>query len=210
MLLDVLVISIIIAFLRGGKLGNLAKIEFNKIVLIIIPFIIQYILVKGGERGVNFFEGWGIYMHILSYLILLTGIWYNRHIKEIGIFGVGIVLNFLVILLNKGQMPVCLEALEKVKMQDMLPLLESKSYVIHTIMDAKTKLKFLADIIPLPPPYPNPRVLSIGDVIMAVGVFLLIQNYMVGEIRLFKFFQRRKKANGNKVIVRKNEGNRCI
>lgn len=210
MLLDVLIISLVIAFLRGGKLGNLAKINFNNIALIIIPFIIQYVLVVGGERGVDFFARWGAYLHIISYSILLTGIWYNRHIEGIGIFGAGIMLNFLVILANKGQMPVSLLALERVGMQDMLPLLERQSYVIHSIMSPESKLKFLADVIPLPPPYPKPRVLSIGDLIMAVGAFLFVQNYMVRKIYLFKIFSRRRKSDGDRVTIGKDEKNRRI
>ncbi|RLE14857.1 hypothetical protein DRJ04_01545 [Candidatus Aerophobetes bacterium] len=208
MLLDVLVISLIIAFLRGGKLIKLAKMELHKIELIIIPFVLQYILVVGGERGISWFGQWGIYLHLFSYIILLAGIWYNRHIKEMEIFGVGILLNFLVIAVNKGQMPVLVEALKKVGMEDMLPLLQSKNYVVHTVAGPQTRLNFLADIIPLPPPYPRPRVLSIGDIVMGAGIFLLIQNYMVGA-DLFKI-KKRRKCNGDEGTTGKNEENRCI
>ncbi|MCD6574886.1 DUF5317 domain-containing protein [Candidatus Aerophobetes bacterium] len=177
MLLDVLVFSLIIAFLRKGKLSRLAEIKFRRIELIIVPFVLQYVLVLAGEKGVSWFEGWGNYLYLISYTLLLIGIWGNRHIKEMRVFGIGVLLNFLVIAVNKGKMPVSLEALKKAGMQDMLPLLKSKTYVVHTILTANTKLKFLADIIPLPPPYPRARVVSVGDIVMGVGIFLLIQNY---------------------------------
>lgn len=206
MLFDVLIISFIVALLRGGRIGRLAKINFNKIGLIIIPFILQYLLVEAGKREVGWFEEWGIYVHFLSYVILLIGIWYNRQIKEMSIFGVGILLNFLVIAANKGQMPVSLEALERVGMQDMLPLLQSKAYTIHTALAPGTRLKFLADVIPLPPPYPRPRVISVGDMVMGLGIFLLVHNYMVGKPAWFKLSKRRK-DNADKVFTGKDGKN---
>ncbi len=178
-LLDVLIISIIVALLRGGKFRELTKIEFKRLEFIIIPFIFQYILVLAGEREIEWFSKWGSYLHLFSYVFLLIGIWYNKHIKAISIFGTGILINFIAILANKGQMPVSLWALKKAGMLNFLPLLTSKNYTIHTLLTSESKLKFLADIIPLPPPYPRPKVVSVGDVIMAVGVFFLIQRYMV-------------------------------
>lgn len=191
MLLDVLIISLIIAFLRGGKFKRLAEIDLRRIELIVISFVIQYIIVKAGESGATWIQKWGVYLYVSSYILLLLSIWYNRHIKEMLIFGVGIFINFVVIVANGGHMPVSLVALQKAGMAYMLPLLQSKSYIIHTLMDSQTKLKLLADVIPLPSPYPRPRVLSIGDVIMGIGVFFLIQNYMT-EKGLFKKLLEKK------------------
>ena len=83
-------------------------------------------------------------------------------------------------------MPVSISALNRAGMMDVLPLLKSKTYVLHSLLNEGTKLKFLTDIIPLPSPYPRPRVLSVGDIIMAIGIFLLIQCSMV----------KRRKAKG--------------
>ena len=105
-------------------------------------------------------------------------------------------------------MPVSLEALKKAGMAYLLPLLQSKTYIIHTLMNPKTRLKFLADIIPLPPPYPRPRVLSVGDIIMGIGVFFLIQNYMT-EKGLFKNFWRRKDDRYG-FLAKKDERERSI
>ena len=192
MLLDVLIISLIIAFLRRGKFKRLAEIDLRRIELIIISFSIQYVLVRAGESGANWVEKWGVYLYVFSYILLLLSIWYNRHIREMLIFGGGIFINFVVIIFNGGHMPVSLLALKRARMEYVLPLLQSKSYIIHTLMDSKTRLKFLADVIPLPPPYPRPKVLSVGDVIMGIGVFFLIQNYMTDKGLLKNFWRREK------------------
>ena len=179
MLVDVFFFSLAVALIRKGKLGRLADLPLKRIELIILGFLIQFSLVFLGQRDLPLLVKWGAYLHILSYLLLLVSMWYNRHIGEMKIIGLGILINFIVILANGGQMPVSVDALVKAHLEDFLPLLGSKTYVIHTILEENTQLKFLADVIPLPPPYPRPRVLSIGDIIMAVGLFMLIQRGMV-------------------------------
>ncbi len=179
MLLDVMLISLVIGLLRGGKVRWLADLPFKKVGLVIAAFSIQYMLVFWGERGSNLFSNFGIYLHIFSYLLLLVAIWYSRNIRGMKIIGLGVLVNFIVILFNGGRMPVSVDALVKAGLADTLPLLKSKAYAIHTILTQNTRLKLLCDVIVLPPPYPRPRVLNIGDIIMAIGVFILIQYGMI-------------------------------
>ena len=179
MLLDVMVYSLIIGLLRRGKLEGLADLPIKKVGLIISAFLIQFILVFFGERDFQLFSKIGVYLHIFSYILLLIALWYSREIKGMKILAVGVVINFIAVLANGGQMPVSAKALLKANMNDMLPLLNSRSYVVHTLLTEKSHLKFLADIIPLPPPYPRPRVLSIGDIVMSIGLFILIQRSML-------------------------------
>lgn len=182
MLLDIFFFSLAVALIRKGKLRRLADLPLKRTELIILGFLIQFGLVFLGQKGFSLLLKWGAYLHILSYLLLLVAMWYNRHIREMRIIGLGILINFIVILANGGQMPVSVDALLRAHLEDFLHLLSSKTYVIHTILGENTQLKFLADVIPLPPPYPRPRVLSIGDIIMAVGLFILIQRSMVQRV----------------------------
>jgi len=48
----------------------------------------------------------------------------------------------------------------------------------HMLLTAETKLWFLADIIPLPVPF-LARVISIGDILIYVGIFYFIQKKML-------------------------------
>jgi len=179
MLIDALIVSLIVGFLRGGKFTNLANLSLRKIGWVVSAFLIQYILVYGGERSWKIFINWGVYLHILSYLLVLLAIWYNREIRGMKIIGTGVLVNFFVILANDGKMPVSVSALSWARLTKMLLLLENKAYVLHTILTEESRLKFLADVIPLPPPYPRPRVMSGGDIIMAIGLFILIQHSML-------------------------------
>ncbi|MBC7190428.1 DUF5317 domain-containing protein, partial [Candidatus Aerophobetes bacterium] len=120
MLIDALIISIVVALLRKGKMERLVNVDFKKIPLIIFAFVLQYFLIVAGERGIEWFEMWGAYLHITSYLLLFLGIFLNRHIKGMSVFGIGILLNFVVIIANGGAMPVSPVALKKVGMEDLL------------------------------------------------------------------------------------------
>jgi len=57
--------------------------------------------------------------------------------------------------------------------------LKEGSHVTNTLITEKTLFKFLADVIPLSPPFPDPSVISAGDFLLFYGVFSLIQNAMV-------------------------------
>ena len=76
-------------------------------------------------------------------------------------------------------MPVLLSSLYKVGLNDFALILKEGSYVTHTLITEKTLFRFLADVIPLSPPFPDPSVVSVGDFLMFYGVFSLIQNAML-------------------------------
>jgi len=72
-----------------------------------------------------------------------------------------------------------LSSLYKAGLNDFALILKEGTYVTHTLITEKTLFKFLADVIPLSPPFPDPSVVSVGDFLMFYGVFSLIQNAMV-------------------------------
>ena len=176
----IMIVSLTIGLWRGGRLSELAGlVSLKKWELILTAFLIQCVLAILGEKGLTFLIWAGPPLHILSYVLLLIVIWYNRPIKGFPLIGVGIFLNFVVILANGGHMPVWVEGVIQAKLEGIIPLLQSKTYVLHSALTEQTRLKFLADIIVLPPPYPRPKVLSPGDIIMAAGLFILIQQWML-------------------------------
>jgi len=179
MLVDVIVLAIIVGIIRGGNILNLAKLPLKNLNLIFLSFVIRYIpfYLKGDLH--LFAVKYNIFFVVISYGLMLYVLFSNFHLKPMLICFLGIFLNAMVILANKGKMPVSLKALEMAKLNDLLPLLFSEDYLYHTAVNAWTKLIILGDIIPLPPPYPRPRVVSIGDILLGIGVFWLIQMGML-------------------------------
>jgi hypothetical protein len=64
-------------------------------------------------------------------------------------------------------------------MIDQLKVLEEDIAITHTLMTNSTKFKFLSDIIPVK--YFLPKVISIGDIALSVGIFLMIQKFMTSK-----------------------------
>lgn len=175
----IIIISIIIGLLRNGKLSSLSEISLKKIELIVLACLIQGGLIFLGSKNIKFVLDYSSYMIIFSYIVLLLAVWYNKDLKGIKIITLGIIFNFIVIVVNGGHMPVLLSSLYEAGLDDFALILKEGTYVTHTLVTEKTLFRFLADVIPLPPPFPDPSVVSVGDFLMFYGVFSLIQNAMV-------------------------------
>jgi hypothetical protein len=175
----IIIISIIIGLLRNGKLSSLSQISLKRIELIVLACLIQGGIIFLGSRNIKFVLGYSSYMIIFSYIVLLLAVWYNKKLEGIKIITLGIIFNFIVIVTNGGHMPVLLSSLYKAGLNDFALVLKEGSYITHTLITDKTLFGFLADVIPLSPPFPDPSVVSVGDFLIFYGVFSLIQNAMV-------------------------------
>ncbi len=99
----------------------------------------------------------------------------NRNAPGMWIAGIGILMNFLVIAVNRG-MPV-LPASVEIAGGDPALVTSGK----HVVLDSSTHLAFLGDIIPLPG-----AVISLGDVFLAIGLGLFVEEQMRRRPRLFR------------------------
>ncbi|MEW6228713.1 MAG: DUF5317 domain-containing protein, partial [Bacillota bacterium] len=84
-----------------------------------------------------------------------------------------------VILANSMRMPVSTDALAAAGMSQQVAAIEAGRVLTYRLMDSTTRLRLLGDIIPVSSPYPVHRVVSMGDLVMALGVFLLVQREML-------------------------------
>jgi len=175
----IIIISIIIGLLRNGKLSSLSQISLKRMELIVLACLIQAGLIFLGSKKVKFVLDYSSYMIIFSYIVLLLAVWYNKKLEGIKIIALGIIFNFIVIVANGGHMPVLLNSLYKAGLNDFALVLKEGIYVTHTVITEKILFRFLADVIPLSPPFPDPSVVSAGDFLMFYGVFSLIQNAML-------------------------------
>jgi len=177
--LYIIIISIIIGLLRNGKLSSLSQISLKKIELIVLACLIQAGLIFLGSRETKFVLDFSSSMIIFSYIVLLLAVWHNKELKGMNFIALGIIFNFVVIIANGGHMPVLLSSLYKAGLDDFALVLKEGTYVTHILITEKTLFRFLADVIPLSPPFPDPSVVSAGDFLMFYGVFSLIQNAML-------------------------------
>lgn len=168
-------LSLVIAIIRGGQLNRLRDIRFRMPYLLIISLFLEF-------WPYRFFYTpfWiSFIIFILKYSLLLAFIFINSSYKHLKIIGLGTALNFLVILLNGGAMPVSQRALQIPSLDKYTQMIQNGKLISYTFITDKTPLWFLADIIYLP--WPKEQFISIGDIIILLGVFLLIQNITLAE-----------------------------
>lgn len=182
MVTETITLSLLLGKLTGGKIRNIGNLYINGWYLFVISFLMEIISLfiaskTNGNLSIiienNFF-----YIHIFIYLLLIMGLMMN--FREIGlrITLFGSTLNFLPLLLNNGKMPVSINALKHSKLYIQLSLLDEGRIMTHALADKGTKLWILGDIIPIPKPYFFPKIISIGDILIALGLFILIVTHM--------------------------------
>jgi hypothetical protein len=120
---------------------------------------------------------YGGLVYILSLALILLTILFNLSLPGLKIIALGLASNFLVITLNLGQMPVALDKLRAAGYTGQPIGRWSKS----TVMGADTPLPFLGDNILVGHPWPMPTVISIGDLILILGIFWFFQQVMVAK-----------------------------
>ena len=88
----------------------------------------------------------------------------------------GVALNLIVVLLNVG-MPVGGSLAKSLGMSPTSAAIESHSGFYH-LVTAGDSAVFLADVIPVPMPRPLRALVSVGDLLMFIGVGVVIEEGM--------------------------------
>jgi hypothetical protein len=155
--------SIAIGRLAGGRLRNLAAVNLRRTWLAFAAAGAQVVL-----TGVTLLGGPGDVLGrpllTVSHLCLLGFILANRTTRGMRLVLIGFVLNAVVIVAN-GAMPVDPAAL--VALGGTAAIDPGK----HQLLDDATLLPWLADIIAVPL---LRSVISVGDIILALGVGILV------------------------------------
>ena len=182
-LLVAMMTAILIAVLRGGRLRHLAKLSIRWPWLPILAFLAQaYIIFLPVQRS----EGLRTLRTLVlagSYLCLLVMAWGNRRLPGIRLIALGVLMNFAVMVVNGGYMPVTPEALVTAGHQDLVYSMESGARVASSkdvILDREeTAVWWLSDVFVIPRDWPLSGSFSLGDVMIAFGAFVLIQTAML-------------------------------
>lgn len=118
-------------------------------------------------------------LFLLSHLLLLAFVWRNRRLPGFLVVGLGVTCNLLVILANGGFMPITPETLTRINPGSTpagwsigMHYGYSKDVIL---MQEGTRLWLLSDVLVLPPPFPWPTAFSLGDLLIALGIVLLLQ-----------------------------------
>jgi hypothetical protein len=171
-MLDVVALSFAIGFLRGGRIKELPK--FSGLWSLIVSIGLQIMS--------QFVPQWSGILVSMSYLFVLYFFFRNRQHEDMRVFMIGWLLNALVIWANMGKMPVDLEQAQRLSYP--IDALVNGTDFKHIALTAETNLPFLADSIYKP--LIIPRVISIGDLFIMLGAFLLVQRLMSKPVSLIR------------------------
>lgn len=178
----VLFLAMAIAVLRGGRLANLGDVQLRMWWLLPLGFLLQ-IATSWLPSSAPWAANVGLGLILVSFVPLLVLVILNRSRTGMWLAGVGILMNFSVIALNGG-MPVLEGAAEAASGFTGAPLSVAESYK-HVVMDASTRLGFMADVIPIR--FANQgQVVSLGDVFLAVGLGRFLESELRRPVRWFK------------------------
>lgn len=174
MLLDGAVVAVIIALIAGGRFSRLAQLDLRWPWVFVAAFGLRAAVIILGLRGWPPGLAAAPPLHILSYALLLAALAANRRLWALWIAAVGVLMNFVVIAANGGAMPADASLVRASGQGKLLAPVQAGRYPTHALLDASTRLPYLADRYLLPRPYPRPCVFSPGDVLITLGVVLLI------------------------------------
>lgn len=186
-LVAVLLVSIFVSILRGGRFENLSGIHLRMWLLLPLGYIIQ---------NATFFlpnTTWapraGFLLILFSYIPLMIVVIANRDKPGLWISSIGILMNFSVIAINRG-MPVLTESIQAATHFALETV--TISNFKHVIFDQGTHLGFLADVIPM-----NilgmSTVISLGDVLLALGLGVFLEDQLR---RPAKWFRHKVRSEG--------------
>jgi hypothetical protein len=146
--------------LAGGRLGALMEMRFRAVWLLGLAFAIQVALaILPGET-----TDLRLAVHAATYPMGLAFVWINREVPGLWLIAVGALSNGVAIVANGGVMPTTTEALRTAGLE-VDPQVFANSAAL-----ADPRMLFLGDVFAIPSWIPFANVLSIGDLLIAVGV----------------------------------------
>lgn len=177
-LLLALVGAVLVALPLGGKLGRLAHLRLKLGWVMILALALQfYATYFPAARGTIEFQMGGALL-IGSYVLLLVAVWCNRGLRGMRIVGLGLLMNLLVIVANGGYMPMSPEALAQVGIKTVSRGAEIGARIVNSkdilLTPVDTRLWFLSDVFVVPRPWPVRFAFSAGDILIALGGFVLV------------------------------------
>ena len=171
-LLVCIALAAIAGKVRRGSFETLASRRFRWVPLLFAALVVQV----GAEAWEPSWmtSSLAVGTLIVTNLAVLAFLWANRTLAGMWLAAVGLLMNVVVISVNRA-MPVSREAV----LDSGLPP-DADLGLKHEILNDSTVLPWLADVIPVAP---FREVLSVGDAVLAMGIGVVVYAAMLGERR---------------------------
>lgn len=160
----------------GGKFSRLADAKIRLGWMIFLPLALYLICWLPPLLKLTWFAR---ITYVIERVALITVGIANWRLPGVKLIVVGLILNAIAIVANRGVMPADPHALAVAFGDEYLRHAMTATHVRSAIMDTSTELGFLCDIIAAKRPFVAiPAVYSIGDLVMSVGIFIAVISIM--------------------------------
>jgi hypothetical protein len=166
------VLAIPVGLVRGGSLRRLGSIHFRWIPLLAAALLIDLVIeaVVSDPSGLV-----KTLVTIGTFLLALVFVLANLHLGGMRVVALGLLSNLAAIVPN-GAMPVSTSAARRAS----APISGLNDGLKHEVLTHNTLLPWLADLFS----FPNVQlVFSVGDVIIALGIGMLVVTQMTAPVR---------------------------
>jgi DHA3 family macrolide efflux protein-like MFS transporter len=174
MFLSSIVLALVVGALAGGGLPRLADLRLRWIWVLGLALAVRFAagLLRQGDIGPDLPLG---ALFVATYGLIFIWLWGNWRVPGLQIAAVGIALNTLAVVLNGGQMPIWAAAFSAAGFTPDALANDPFHFLLTTnsVADFVRQGGIFGDVLPIPIPVIR-DVVSIGDTLLAVGIFWAI------------------------------------
>jgi MFS family permease len=178
MFLSAILLALLVGAIAGGGLPRLADLKLRWNLLLGGALLLRFLpgLAREMDLAVTIPPGPA---YLLAYVLIFAWLWGNWRVPGLQIAAVGIGANMLAVLINGGQMPIWAAAFFAAGFTEA----DIAGDPFHFLLRADTVADFVGsgglfgDVVPIPIPIIR-DVVSIGDLLLALGIFWAIVSSM--------------------------------
>lgn len=176
MFIEAVIIGLVIGGFRNGRMANITDMNIRGWYLILVSLILSLLPIFLGAY--ESFMGISHYFLLASMIIVTIVVILNLDKKGVWIVLIGALYNMGIIIFNGFQMPVEMAGLVDAGLTSLHEGVADGSIPSYVASSAQGFMKIFTKFIIVPKPYPFPKILTIGDIIMSIGLIFMI----VGEM----------------------------
>ncbi|MBI9011294.1 MAG: DUF5317 family protein [Clostridiales bacterium] len=176
MFLEAVVLGLFIGGFKGGRLANIIDMNIRGWYLIILSLFLSMspIFLRNFDNITNT----SVILMFFSMVILLIVLILNLDKKGVWLVLIGGLFNVAIMAFNAFKMPVMMSGLESAGITSLIEGVTDGTIINYVASEVTGVMQIFTKFIIVPKPYPFPKILTIGDILMSFGLLWMI----VGEM----------------------------